>query len=204
MTTTRAFLALLLDAETRTALGAQIERLRPLGNAVAWVPEANLHITLKFLDRQTDDRLAEVRRALAEGAGDAAPFDLLLHGVGAFPGMERPRILWVGVAEGALAARDLQMRIEAALVQRGFEPDSRPWHPHLTIGRVFDDRRWRRDAGPALREAIALAARTSFGRVRVDRVSLMRSDLSPRGARYTELASTALGGAPSREVTDAG
>jgi len=204
MPTTRAFLALLLDAETRAALGALIQRLRPLSDAVAWVPEANLHLTLKFLARLTDERLAEVREAVAESAGGAAAFDLLLHGVGAFPGMERPRILWVGVGEGAVAARDLQARIEAALVQRGFEADGRPWHPHLTIGRVFDDRRWRRDAGPALREAIALAARASFGRVPVRRVSLMRSDLSPRGARYTELASTVLGGSSSPGQTARG
>lgn len=200
---TRAFLALVLDGKTRAAVGAEIERLRPLSNAVAWVPEANLHLTLKFLARQTDARLAEIKDAVAESVGSTAPFGLHLHGVGAFPGMERPRILWVGVSEGALAARDVQGHIEAALVRRGFEADTRPWHPHLTIGRVFDDRRWRRDASPALREAIAVAARTTFGVVSIDRVVLMRSDLSPRGARYSELASTPLGGGPTRLGTNA-
>jgi 2'-5' RNA ligase len=189
----RSFVALSIDEETRAAVEAEIERLRPLSRAVAWVPAANLHLTLKFLGDQPDERLAEVAGGIREAAAAVPPFALALHGVGAFPGMERPRILWVGVADGALAARALQERIDAALEQRGLPRDSRPWHPHLTIGRVFDERRWRREAGPPLREAIAQAARRSFGSVAIAAVALVRSDLSPRGARYTEIASVALG-----------
>ena len=184
---TRAFVALCLDEATRAAVGAEIERLRPLSQAVAWVPAQNLHLTLKFLGEEPDPRLAEAAEALAEAAGGMGVFALTLHGLGAFPGVERPRILWVGAAEGALAARELQARVETALERRGFARDARPWHPHLTIGRVFDDRRWRREAGPALREAIAAAARRGFGSLPVRRLVLMRSDLSPRGARYSEL-----------------
>ncbi len=189
----RAFLALLLSEDTRAAVGAEIERLRPFSRAVAWVPPPNLHFTLKFLGEQSETRLREVMEALADARVDAAPFALALHGLGAFPGMQRPRILWVGVAEGALAARALQAAVERALDHRGFARESRPWHPHLTIGRVFDEGRWRREAGPPLRGAVAEAARRSFGTVPVTRIVLMRSDLSPRGARYSELDSIELG-----------
>ncbi len=189
---TRAFLALSLDEETRAAVAAEIERLRPLSRAVAWVPAPNLHLTVRFLGEQSEARIEELRAELDGAVAGVPPFALRLHGIGAFPGLERPRILWVGVAEGALAARELQSRVEAALGRLGFAPESRPWHPHLTIGRVFDDRRWRREAGPALREAVAQASRRSFGTLSVSRVALMRSDLSPRGARYTELASVCL------------
>src|SRR5262245_23523767 len=192
---TRAFVALLLDETTRTAVGAEIERLRPLSRAVAWVPPENLHLTLKFLGQQPDARLDEVRQTLEETAAAVTSFDLTLHGVGAFPGMEHARILWVGVAEGGLPARDLRARVETALEGCGFDREPRQWHPHLTIGRVFDDRRWRREAGPALRGAVADAARRTFGILPVRRVALMRSDLSPRGARYVELESMALRGA---------
>jgi len=190
----RTFVAVLLDDETRAAVGAQIERLRPLCRAVAWVPLANLHVTLKFLGQQPDARLGEIRDALADTAGSIAPFSMTLHGLGAFPGIERPRILWVGMAEGALPARDLQSRLEAALEQTGIPRDERSWHPHLTIGRVFDDRRWRREAGPPVREAVAEAARRGYGSQTVGRVALMESHLSPRGARYTEIASIPLAG----------
>jgi len=102
----------------------------------------------------------------------------------------------VGASTGALPARALQAGIESALEQRQFARESRPWHPHLTLGRVFDDRRWRREAGPAIREAIAAAARRGYGELPVARVALMRSDLSPRGARYSELDSVDLGPSP--------
>jgi 2'-5' RNA ligase len=189
----RAFLALALDEVTRGAVAREIERLRPLARAVAWVPPQNLHVTLKFLGEQPDARLAEVVGALADVAAECAPFAIALHGIGAFPGMERPRILWTGLAAGALEVRNLQSRVEAALEGRGFDREARPWHPHITIGRVFDPARWRRDAGPELRSAVARAASTDFGSVAITRVALMRSDLSPSGARYRELDSIALG-----------
>ncbi|HXJ82884.1 MAG TPA: RNA 2',3'-cyclic phosphodiesterase [Candidatus Methylomirabilis sp.] len=187
----RTFIAVCLDEPTREAVGAEIERLKPLSRAVAWVPPQNLHLTLKFLGDQSEDNLTEVLRGLEEVAAERASFDLTLHGLGAFPGMERPRILWIGVVEGGPAIRALQSGVEAALERRQFPPESRPWHPHLTIGRVFDPRRWQRDASPALRESIARAATTRFGTLAVSRVALMRSDLHPSGARYSELRSVA-------------
>jgi 2'-5' RNA ligase len=189
---TRSFVALLLDEATRETVSAQIERLRPLCRAVAWVPAPNLHLTLKFLGEETDARLALATEALGEAGAAIAPFAVTLFGLGAFPGMERARILWVGVAEGAREIRSLQSRIEAALERRGFTREDRPWHPHLTIGRVFDPRRWRRETDPAFREAVARAAVTGFGALPVARIALMRSDLAPTGARYRELGSVPL------------
>lgn len=181
----RSFVAILLPDDLRDRIAATIEALRPLGTAVAWVPPPNLHVTLQFLGPQTEERLEEAAAALEEAGARCTPIDLALHGIGAFPGLERPRILWIGVAEGALGARALQAHVADALAGRGFPREERPWHPHLTIGRVFDERRWRREAGPPLRATLAKAAATRFGALRVTEVALMRSDLSPRGARYT-------------------
>jgi len=189
---TRAFVAICLDESTRATVAAEIERLRPLGRAVAWVPPENLHLTLKFLGGQSDERLAEVVQALEQAGSGQAPFAIRLHGLGAFPGMEHPRILWIGVAEGVPAMRALQSAVESELGRRGFAPEDRAWHAHLTIGRVFDPRRWRRDASPALRESIAHAATRDFGTLEVARVVLMRSDLGRAGARYSELRSVGL------------
>jgi 2'-5' RNA ligase len=189
---TRSFVALVLDEPTRAAVGAEIERLRPLSRAVAWVPASNLHVTLKFLGEQRDTALALAAEALDATGAATAPFAVTLFGLGAFPGMERPRIFWVGVAEGALEVRALQSRLEGELERRGFARESRPWHPHLTIGRVFDPRGWRRDTNPALRAVIAQAATTGFGALPVGRIVLMRSDLSASGARYGELHSAPL------------
>jgi 2'-5' RNA ligase len=192
----RSFVAIRLAETVREAVAATVARLRPLGSAVAWVPAANLHVTLQFLGDQTEERLAEAEGALAAAAAASAPLDVTFHGVGAFPGLERPRILWVGMAAGALEARRLQGRVAEALAACGFPRDERPWHPHLTIGRVHDERRWRREAGPPLRAALAQAAATTFGTQRVAEVALMRSDLSPAGARYTLHRAVRLTGVP--------
>jgi 2'-5' RNA ligase len=189
----RSFVAVVLDDGLRSAIAATVERLRPLGSAVAWVPPRNLHVTLQFLGDQSEERLAEAEAALADAAAGSAPVDVTFHGIGAFPGLERPRILWVGLAHGALEARRLQARVADALATRGFAREERPWHPHLTIGRVPDERRWRREAGPPLRSALAQAATTTFGTQRVAEVALMRSDLSPAGARYTVRRALSLG-----------
>ena len=189
---TRAFVAIQLDEATRAAVDGEIERLRPLSRAVAWVPAPNLHLTLRFLGELTDAHIGLVEDALADVGAATAPFAIGLHGLGAFPGLERPRILWIGIADGALAMRQAQARVETAVGQLGIPREPKAWHPHLTIGRVFDERGWRRDAGLALRHAIAAAARRSFGALRVSRIALMRSDLSPRGARYRELAAAEL------------
>jgi 2'-5' RNA ligase len=188
----RAFIAILLSSEAREAVTDEVERLRPLSRAVAWVPRDNLHLTLRFLGEQSEERLADALAALETVAAAGESFTLGLHGLGAFPGLERPRIFWVGVAEGALAARGLQARLEAALAERGFPPEARPWHPHLTVGRVFDDRRWRREVTPALRQALAHAGSRPVARLPITAISLMKSDLARSGARYTALASRPL------------
>ncbi len=189
----RVFVALLLDEGVRAAVAAEIEQLRPLSRAVAWVPPRNLHLTLRFLGEQGEPAVGEARSALSEAAAGSQPFTLALHGLGGFPGLERPRILWIGVAGGALEARELHARVDEALGRRGFPREERPWHPHLTIGRVFDERRWRREATLELRQAVIRAGSRPVASVPVGAVSLMRSDLSPAGARYSELASVALG-----------
>jgi 2'-5' RNA ligase len=190
----RSFVAIPLGEAERAAVAAAIDRWRPLGGAVAWVPAANLHLTLQFLGSQPEERLAVAEAALSAAVAPHAPFETALHGVGAFPGLERPRILWVGFAQGALELRSLQARVADAFAREGFPREERAWHPHLTIGRVHDERRWRQESGPALRQAIVQAATTRFGTLRVGEVALMRSDLSPRGARYTVRRAVALEG----------
>jgi RNA 2',3'-cyclic 3'-phosphodiesterase len=195
---TRAFVAVHITDAARQAVTAEVERLRALSPpskpAVAWVPPPNLHLTLQFLGEQPEERLREAESALEEAVAGVPPFEIALHGLGAFPGLERPRILWVGVAGGAVEARGLQARVASALAARGFPPDDRPWHPHLTIGRVFDERRWRRDGRPVLAEQIRRLGSTAFGSVPVGGIALMRSDLHPSGARYSELRGFPLAG----------
>jgi 2'-5' RNA ligase len=191
----RCFVAVTLDEGARAAVAAELERLRPLSRAVAWVPAANLHLTLRFLGERPESDVPALVAALEAAARATPPFRLALHGMGGFPGLERPRILWVGVADGALEARTLQARLESELEARGFGREARPWHPHLTVGRVFDQQRWRREARLPLREAVARLGTRHLAMVPVDGVALVESNLSASGAHYREVARVMLGAA---------
>jgi 2'-5' RNA ligase len=172
----------LLDAPTRAALAARVDRLREVAPGVAWVAPDNLHVTLKFLGGVDAPRLDRVRAALDRAVAGVPAFDLAVHGLGAFPTPTRARVVWAGIGDGGEALRAVAGRVERELAVLGFPPEERPFSPHVTLGRVREPRRNERLAA-------ALARETSrSGTVRVDRVSLMRSDLSPRGARYSELS----------------
>jgi 2'-5' RNA ligase len=134
--------------------------------------------------------LDAVSAALAAAASGADPFDVAVSGLGAFPSAGRARVLWAGVVEGAAPAAELARRVDAALGPLGFPPEPRPFSAHVTVGRVRTPR-------PNRLLAAALAGGGLFGRQRVDRLALMRSEMSARGARYTELAAAGLvAGAP--------
>jgi 2'-5' RNA ligase len=175
----------LLPDEIRRRLAEEVDALRRHAAGVAWVAESNLHITVKFLGGVDEARLADVAAALTRVAIVPA-FGVEIRGLGAFPGATRPRVLWAG-APGSSAFARLAEGIDEALVALGFPPEGRGFTPHVTLGRVREPRR-----DPALAEALDAAAARPFGSLRVERVSLMRSDLSPRGARYTELAAVPL------------
>ena len=192
----RAFVAVLLDEPTRRAVAAQIDRLRPLSRAVAWVPAHNLHLTLRFLGDQTEEKLAEVVPALEESAAGVPRFTLGLKGLGAFPSLERPRTLWTGVSDGAPEVQGLQSRVAESLERRGMPIEARAWQPHVTIGRVTGEKRGRLEGLPELRSAVMRGATTPLGKMPVAFIALMRSDLFASGARYTEIASVALSAAP--------
>ena len=188
----RAFVAVLLDEQTRRAVAAQIDRLRPLSRVVAWVPPHNLHLTLRFLGDQTEEQLAEVVPALEEAASGVPTFTLSLKGLGAFPGLDHPRTLWVGVSGGVQDVQRLQARVAEALERRGVPIEARAWQAHVTIGRITDDNRGRGEGMPELRSAVMRGATVPFSSMPVASIALMRSDLYASGARYTGIASVPL------------
>ena len=170
----------------RACLADAAERLRLLAPGVAWVARDNLHLTLKFLGNVETSRLAEVERALATAAAARPSYELDVRGLGAFPTRTRARVLWAGVGAGAAETAALAAGVDDALAALGFAREGHAFAAHITLGRVREPR-----ANPRLAEALDGGA--AFGRQRVRRIALMRSELSPRGARYTELASLALG-----------
>jgi len=162
---------------------------------VAWVVPGNLHLTMKFLGEVAEGRIGAIVSALTGAVSDVNAFDANCAGLGAFPSLTRPRVIWAGVTAGTGAMVDLAGRVDAALAGLGFARDERPFSPHITLGRARQPGR-----NPTLAKALRGAAGCEFGRMRVAGASLMRSELSPRGARYTELATVSLGGEVGRRV----
>jgi 2'-5' RNA ligase len=142
---------------------------------------------VKFLGRIDEGHVPAAIKALHTAAAGHHPFDLEIASLGAFPSPTRPRVLWAGVAEGEAPLAALAAAVDDALAPLGFQRETRAFTAHVTLARVREPRRT-----PALAEALGAAASRRFGRVTIDHVALMRSDLSPRGARYTALSTVPL------------
>jgi len=172
----RAFFAIDLGAAARGAARAALAQLRdaPGGDAVRWVRPEGLHVTLHFLGDIAFSQAAPLARSVGETVQGIEPFRLELGGARRFPSARRPRGLALDV-QPAGSLVELAAAVGRGLLREGIAPESRPFRPHVTLGRI------RRGAGPDPR-GIAVAASTA-----VDEVVLFRSELSRSGARYTPL-----------------
>ncbi len=178
----RTFIAVPLSDEIRRALGRVAEEGREAGGDVKWVEPALIHLTLRFLGDVAEDRLPAVQDALRAAAGAAAPFDLRVAGVGAFPDLRRPRVIWAGGEEKGGVLRGLAAAVEAACVRLGFGPSDHPFSPHLTLGRVKSLK-----GIDNLRPVLERHAGDDFGTERVASFHLMKSVLRPEGPEYSSL-----------------
>jgi len=178
-----------LPAEERRAVWESVAPLRASASPVRWAAESELHITLKFLGEVADDRAGPIGMALAGAVEGVKAFDLGLGGVGAFPDFAAPRVLWVGV-ERHPALELLANDVEGAVRPFGFQPELRPFQPHLTVGRP------RRDAVPASLQVLeSLAAAVDYaGVIPVAALDLMVSRQGSGGPRYQSLHRAELGG----------
>jgi 2'-5' RNA ligase len=184
----RTFIAIDMPEQVRAALGEAEQRLQAAAaadaRAVKWVAPASIHLTLKFLGDTPVDTLDAIRAALAHVASARRAWALQLGHAGCFPNARQPRVLWIGVEGDIGGLTELQAAIEAAIAPLGFPTESRPFSPHLTLGRVRDD------AGADVRQRLGVAVqslRPATVLFTAEGVSLMRSELRPSGAVYTQL-----------------
>ncbi len=190
--TVRCFIAIHLPDEVRAELTSLEDRLKAARHPfVKWVDPGSLHLTLKFLGNAGADSLPRIVQAMSRAAAARSPFRLRLGGTGAFPGWQRPQVVWVGVEGDLEELQRLQGDLEAAVSLLGFPAEPRAFSAHLTLGRlrpnVTTGQRLRfaesaRNAGPA--------ATVWFG---VEAIRLVRSQLTPSGPIYSDLAVAPLG-----------
>ncbi len=181
----RAFVAIRMSKQVEESVAKAIDELKHPGDGVRWVPRSNLHITLKFLGPAVNPhRLQQLTAGLRQLATKTAPFEVAASGVGAFPDLEHPSAIWVGlqsVESGSLAA--LAVRLETVAADYGFEREKRRWSGHLTIGRVRDEQ-----IKSKTREVLHAARDGQFGVSRIESMTLYRSHLGSDEASYEALA----------------
>lgn len=176
----RTFIAINLSEEERNRVQRAARALRTSDYPIRWVSPENVHLTLKFLGEVEERRAAELGEAVERAVAGADSFEMTARGFGAFPSNRRPRVVWVGIeADERLSA--LFGKLESELEALGFEPETRTFKPHLTLGRA------RRKAGgrdfDGFEERVtSLEYEDRFG---VRSVDLMRSVLKPGGAEYS-------------------
>ncbi|MDA0988984.1 MAG: RNA 2',3'-cyclic phosphodiesterase [Chloroflexi bacterium] len=133
----RAFIAVELPPSVRVALGGITKNLQALApGGVHWVRPEGIHLTLKFLGNIAAESIAPISQAMSLCATLVAPFELSLGELGAFPNLKAPRVIWIGL-QGTLAGLlSLQVSLDEELERLGHAREGRPFHPHLTLGRV--------------------------------------------------------------------
>jgi 2'-5' RNA ligase len=168
----RLFIALELPESYRAILAA----LDPKVKGLRWLPEAQLHATLSFIDRVNSDQEARLREALAEVRVPA--FFLPIRGIGTFGGA-RPSTVWAGLGKGHPHLFALHKYVQDAVLRAGLEPDLRPFHPHITLARVNGV------SGAALLPFLRRNADAEFGLWKVTGFAMFSSVLTPAGPIHT-------------------
>ena len=184
----RSFIAIELPEEVKNGLTRVRDELeRTEHGFVKWVNPEGVHLTLKFLGNIVPELVAKITSAIKDASEGISSFHLELSGLGAFPNLKQPRVVWVGVCGELDKLLRLQGNIDSALVPLGLAKEERPFSPHLTLARI------RQGASPSqvrgfggLVTSIGFESRYSF---EVGAISLMRSQLTPhQGAIYTRLS----------------
>jgi len=183
----RVFIAIGLSREAREELRALQSSLKKAGADVKWADPENIHLTLRFLGDCGRQSIPSVKSALSDAVSVFGQFYIGLEGIGAFPGLSSPEVIWAGVGEGARESGVLRDSISSRLAELGIPDEERKFSPHITVGRV----RSGRNIG-LLTKAIGDLRFRASTKTLVDRISLLNSRLSPEGPIYTPLAEVML------------
>ncbi len=175
----RSFVAIEISQEARAQIDHFICHAPCDLNGLKWTRPENLHLTLKFLGEMPLSALKPIAEALRGAARGILPFSYRLSGLGAFPSMADPSIVWIGVQEGSQEIVSAAENIASCLEAFGFAPEEKKFQAHLTIARI-KDAKIAREVSRWLREARFSSAHP----VQVTQLVLFKSILTAQGAVY--------------------
>lgn len=183
----RVFIAIGLSREAREELRALQSSLKEAGADVKWADPENIHMTLRFLGDCGRQIIPSVKSALSDAVSSFGQFYIRLDGIGAFPGLSSPEVIWTGVGEGARESGALRDSISSRLAGLGIPDEEREFSPHITVGRVRSGKNI-----DLLKKAIWDLRFRASSKTLVDRVVLFSSKLSAEGPIYTPLSEAML------------
>jgi len=175
----RCFIAVDVPPAVREAARRAQESLRAAGADVKWTSPESLHVTLKFLGWLEPPAVEQVKRRLAADVPSRERLAVRFRGIGTFPERGQPRVIWAGCEGDVEGLSALARLAEEAGTEAGVAPETRPFAPHLTLGRVKSPRN-----GKALQALLPRFRDTDFGECPVQAVVLYKSTLRPQGALY--------------------
>lgn len=184
----RSFLAVQLPEKILNKIGEVQKELKSCRADVRWVSPHHIHLTLKFFGNVEEAKIDSIAQSIEEPARSTSPMSITVRGIGAFPGLKSPRVIWLGLHDEKKVLVSFQKRLEGEFQKIGFQPEDRPFHPHLTLGRMRSNR-----GKEALVEVMEKFREEELGNFQVERVILFKSDLTPQGPIYTALKEVKLG-----------
>ena len=184
----RTFIALELPPAVISLFQKVQQDLKRLKIRARWVQPENIHLTLKFLGDINAADIDKIGVAMTGAAIEFSPVTLSVSGIGVFPGIKRPRVIWLGLGGGIRSLLALQGRLEEKLAGVGFPKDKRSFKAHLTLGRI------KQAANPAvIRQMISEYASLSSDEFTCNQLILFKSDLEPSGAVHSKLKQANIG-----------
>ena len=178
----RAFIAIEIPEDIRCTLAKLQDELKASGADVKWVEPRNIHLTLKFLGDIDENLQEKIGAELSALAAENQNYQAAIGLCGAFPNMDYPRVIWVGITDGDAQTKKIARDLEERLSKLGLAKDERAFASHITIGRVRSPSK-RKNLTRALADQAQNLA-TLKPLFNVSKLTLFKSTLSSKGPTY--------------------
>ena len=178
--TIRSFLAIDLAEDLKPEIADVQKEFKKTGANIKYVPPQNMHFTLKFFGNIDEDMVDEISEAVEKVIRNYSSFDLSIGGCGSFPNQNTIKVLWIGIDRNSRIA-DLQKDLDREFKKLGFKKE-RNYISHLTIGRPRNGKNKNQ-----LKDTINSLKDLKIGTMRVSKISLKKSTLTPQGPIYEDI-----------------
>lgn len=185
----RIFLAVKIPKDLQDKVLEIQKQLKKQNPDVKWVEPENFHYNLKFFGHVTGSELNKIQQAVKKVIKKHEPFSIEIAGIGTFPSPTSPRVIWLGTKKGTNEITDLANELDDEFSKSGFEAESRPFRPHLTLGRIRSTQNKQN-----LIKKIRDIEHINIGAFEVNEVVIFQSKLSRAGPTYVEHSKFRLGG----------